>query len=129
MKLLRLFFSFYGRINRTQYWTGWAGAYAIIGLAMLVWAFMPPSEVVSFVVGLIALTCVFTLIPISVKRLHDLDITGWWVPVFLAVYCFILLPREPISNSISSVVLFILIVWLGSRKGEMGGNRHGPAPR
>ena len=51
-------------------------SYAVIGAAMSAGAFLPSSDVVSGAVGLICLTCVFTLIPIAVKRLHDLDITG-----------------------------------------------------
>ena len=31
-------------------------------------------------------------IPIAVKRLHDLDITGWWVAVFVTVYAFAMAP-------------------------------------
>ena len=129
MNILRLLFSFYGRTGRARYWAGWAGAYAVIGIAMGAWALLPPSEVVSFAVGLICMISVFTLIPICVKRLHDLDIAGWWVPVFLVLYSFVVGGvREQVSTSIGSVVLFVAVVWLGSTKGEVGGNRHGPAP-
>jgi len=92
MNILRLFFSFYGRISRAKYWTGWAVSYAVIAAAMASWAFLPSSDAVSGAVGLICLTCVFTLIPIAVKRLHDLDITGWWVAVFVTVYAFAMAP-------------------------------------
>lgn len=130
MNLLRLFFSFYGRIGRARYWAGWAAAYAVIAIAMVVWALLPSSDTVSFVVGLICLTCVFTLIPVSVKRLHDLDITGWWVAIFLVAYSVIVGgTREQLWTSIGSLVLFIAVVWLGSSKGEPSGNRHGPAPQ
>jgi uncharacterized membrane protein YhaH (DUF805 family) len=128
MNILRLFFSFYGRINRAKYWTGWAVSYAVIGAAMAVWALMPSSEALSFAIGLICLTCVFTLIPIVVKRLHDLDITGWWVAVFVVVYGFAMAPRDPAVTSLGSLVLFIAVVWVGSKKGNQGGNRHGPVP-
>ena len=128
MNILRLFFSFYGRISRAKYWTGWAVSYAVIAAAMAVWAFMPSSGGMSFAVGLICLTCVFTLIPIAVKRLHDLDITGWWVAVFIVVYGFAVAPREPTVTSLGSVALFIAVVWLGSKKGDQGGNRHGSVP-
>jgi uncharacterized membrane protein YhaH (DUF805 family) len=94
---------------------------------MVVWALMPSSDTLSFTVGLICLTCVFTLIPVTVKRLHDLDITGWWVAVFLAVYTFAMAPRDPTVTSLGSLVLFIAVVWVGSKKGDQGGNRHGPA--
>jgi len=70
----------------------------------------------------------FTLIPIAVKRLHDLDITGWWVAVFIVVYGFAVAPREPTVTSLGSVALFIAVVWLGSKKGDQGGNRHGSVP-
>lgn len=128
MNILRLFFSFYGRINRAKYWTGWAISYAVIAAAMAVWAATPPSESMSFAVGAICLTCVFTLIPIAVKRLHDLDITGWWVAVFIVVYGFAVTPHNPTVTSLGSVALFIAILWLGSKKGDSGGNKHGQVP-
>jgi uncharacterized membrane protein YhaH (DUF805 family) len=128
MNISRLFFSFYGRISRTKYWTGWAVSYAVIAAAMAVWAFMPSGDAVSGAVGLICLTCVFTLIRIAVKRLHDLDISGWWVAVFVAVYTFAMAPRDPTVTSLGSVALFIAVVWLGSKKGDQSGNRHGPVP-
>jgi uncharacterized membrane protein YhaH (DUF805 family) len=127
--ILRLFFSFYGRIGRAKYWAGWVGAYAVIGVAMAAWAFLPPSSTVSGVAGLISMMAVFTLIPICVKRLHDLDITGWWVLVFLGLYSFAVAGiRDQMATQIGSVILFIAVVWLGSTKGEAGGNRRGPAP-
>jgi hypothetical protein len=95
---------------------------------MAAWGLLPASDTVSFVTGLICMLAVFTLIPICVKRLHDLDITGWWVLVFLVVYSFVVGGvREQISSSIGSIALFVAVVWLGSTKGETGGNRHGPA--
>ena len=90
-------------------------SYAVIAAAMAVWAIMPSGDAVSGVVGLICLTCVFTLIPIAV-RLHDLDITGWWVAVFVAVYAFAMAPRDPTVTSLGSVALFVAVVWLGSKK-------------
>ena len=128
MNILRLFFSFYGRISRAKYWTGWAVSYAVIAAAMASWAFLPSSDAVSGAVGLICLTCVFSLIPIAVKRLHDLDITGWWVAVFVTVYAFAMAPRDPTVTSLGSVALLIAVVWLGSKKGDQSGNRHGPVP-
>jgi uncharacterized membrane protein YhaH (DUF805 family) len=128
MNILTLFFGFYGRISRAKHWTGWAVSYAVIAAAMGAWALMPSSEGLSFTVGLICLICVFTLIPIAVKRLHDLDITGWWVAVFIVVYGFAVAPREPTVTSLGSVSLFIPVVWLGSKKGDPGGSRHGPPP-
>jgi uncharacterized membrane protein YhaH (DUF805 family) len=76
----------------------------------------------------LCLICVFTLIPIAVKRLHDLDIAGWWVAVFVALYTFAMVPRDPTVTSLGSAALFIAVIWLGSKKGDQGGNRHGPVP-
>jgi uncharacterized membrane protein YhaH (DUF805 family) len=128
MNVLQLLFSFYGRINRAKYWTGWAIVYAVFGLSMVAWSTLPENRELSFALGLVMLTGVFSLLTICAKRLHDLDITGWWVPVFFVILGFISAVREPMVTSLTSVVLFCAVVWLGSAKGDAGGNRHGPAP-
>lgn len=61
--------------------------------------------------GLFSLAVILPSISVAVRRLHDLDRTGWWYWLFLV----------PIIGFI------ILIVWFAS-KGTDGENRFGPDP-
>lgn len=60
---------------------------------------------------LFSLAILLPSISVAVRRLHDLDRTGWWYWLFLV----------PIIGFI------ILIVWFAS-KGTAGDNRYGPDP-
>jgi uncharacterized membrane protein YhaH (DUF805 family) len=59
------------------------------------------------------LTSLVLLLPglaVSVRRLHDLDRTGWWLLILLTI-----------------IGAILLIVWF-CMKGTEGGNRYGPDP-
>ena len=115
-----LFFSFKGRVNRARY----LGARLALSLAFagLLWAIVVLSEgiddrVMAFgaVVGLfIVLDLAVTLsgFALDVKRLHDHDLSAWWILVGLVPVVGLLLP--PIA--------FYLL------PGDRGANRYGADP-
>jgi|307.fasta_scaffold301610_2 uncharacterized membrane protein YhaH (DUF805 family) len=118
-----LFFSLRGRINRKLFWIGILVLWAVIwGPLLLFGSMLPPNvppasygPILEATAGLIALLWLILLvvgdIPIGVKRLHDLDMSGWWI-----LFKFL-----PIGN-----LLFFLM--LGVFRGTSGPNRFGPDP-
>jgi uncharacterized membrane protein YhaH (DUF805 family) len=99
--------NFSGRALRSEYWY-WV-LFAIIGAIV--------AEIIDHILGIVAVYPLFGLaillpgIAVGVRRLHDLDRSGWWL----------LLSFIPLVGAI------ILIVWFcGS--GTAGANRFGPAP-
>jgi uncharacterized membrane protein YhaH (DUF805 family) len=86
------FLSFRGRISRNEFWLGYMGLLAICGLLtqlLLYLAFHHPTGrlwdrhelgralSMPFIIAVAILLWPF--ISIFVKRLHDLNISGWWL--------------------------------------------------
>jgi uncharacterized membrane protein YhaH (DUF805 family) len=75
------------------------------------------TEIIDTVIGISLTTGIFSLavllpgIAVSVRRLHDLDRSGWWL----------LLAFVPV------VGIIVLLIWFCT-KGTDGSNRFGPDP-
>lgn len=102
------FFNFDGRSRRAEYW------YALLGIVLT-----------SFVVGIIAgllgigllssiweLVILIPSIAISIRRLHDIGKSGWWVLI----------------NFIPLIGFIVLLVW-ACKEGDHGDNAYGPDPK
>src|SRR5262249_40715763 len=68
------------------------------------------------------------LFAVATKRLHDLDIAGWWLLGFTIVYALLIGYRDQMVDQIATVALAVAMIWLGSAKGTKGSNRFGPDP-
>ncbi len=114
--------TFSGRAQRSEMW--WFVVFLLIGSAVTGWldtAIFGQNVVMvgdaSFVYTAGVLGTIFslaTLLPalaVYVRRLHDLDKSGWWILIGI----------------IPLVGVIILIVWFAS-KGTAGDNRFGPDP-
>jgi uncharacterized membrane protein YhaH (DUF805 family) len=99
--------NFQGRAIRSEYWY-WV---------LFVFILMIVAELIDYALGIHAIYPISALaiilpgLAVSVRRLHDLDRSGWWV----------LLPIIPLIGSI------VLIYWQCQR-GTVGDNRFGPDP-
>ena len=102
--------TFSGRARRSEYWF-WVLFGTLIGLgAFLIdragaagW-----GEAIGDLIGLILL---LPTLAVSVRRLHDIDRTGWWLLI----------------NFIPLLGIIVLLVWYCTR-GTIGLNRYGPDP-
>jgi uncharacterized membrane protein YhaH (DUF805 family) len=99
--------NFSGRACRSEYWY-WI---LFIIIADIV------AGIIDYAIGIQVVTSLFglaTLLPnlaVAIRRLHDLDRTGWWIFIGL----------------IPLVGWIILIIWYCTR-GTAGPNRFGPDP-
>ena len=99
-----LLFSFSGRINRTRYWLCLLVFCACLLTAAVI-AFVPESDFAMILI----LPPYWIYFAATVKRLHDLDRSGWW-----------------------SIALFFIpvgVVILGIIPGTPGMNRYGADPQ
>jgi uncharacterized membrane protein YhaH (DUF805 family) len=114
------YFDFSGRAIRPEYW--WYFLFSFFVSAVIAIAEGPSTVMignnwftVSYGSGILSnIWSLFNFIPaiaVSVRRLHDLDKSGWWLLIGLV----------PLIGWI------ILIVWFASR-GTPGANRFGPYP-
>jgi uncharacterized membrane protein YhaH (DUF805 family) len=109
----RHYFDFSGRAIRSEYWY-WA---LLTGLVLLVIGVIderlnPGLElgVVSYVNMIVTLGLLVPTLAVSVRRLHDIDRTGWWLLLAFTV-----------------IGGLVLIYWACLR-GTIGPNRFGPDP-
>ena len=129
-------FTFSGRMRRREYW--WkmflivsvlvgviVSAITLEFIAKVVYRIEMPAGVKSMLVGIVIVTTIFCnvfAIPVSVRRLHDFDLSGWW---YLAFFLPSFIPDAPI-RSVASIALLLI---LGGIDGTCGPNRFGPDPK
>ena len=114
MSIWSILFSYKGRISRRTYWCGIAMRALAFFICIAVVFFS--SDTVSFIVTgplvLLFLLAFYVAIPITVKRWHDRDKSGWWALIELI----------PIFG------FWWVIIECGFLKGTEGANRFGPDP-
>lgn len=138
MTFSQLFFGFHGRINRARYW-GATGILFLIALVMTIseiaLSHFYGETVGSVAGGVIDVAMMIPNLAVSVKRLHDRNLSAWWLLVgFLAVpfVALGLVLEFTALVAIGAVVFVAAFLWLvvqtGFLRGTVGPNRFGPDP-
>lgn len=153
-KFTQLLFSYKGRINRKTYLL-----YHICGLGgylLVTYTFMafliPEREilhpelqylpyVVQVLLGFLGMVLIYGALPISVKRLHDISRSGWWLLLIGGVGILIKLIFIPrITSPVKAfdaalwllisdmLVPFVAFIFLCCLPGTEGKNRYGEMP-
>ena len=102
---------FSGRSCRSAYWFWVLFTLIVAGIAAVLDAFLLPEGNVGLIGAIWSLAVLLPGLAVSVRRLHDIDKSGWWVLIAL----------------IPLIGMIVLIVW-ACRKGTGGGNRFGADP-
>lgn len=105
--------TFSGRASRSEYW------YYMLFLVIIgCFAGVTPSltgpgldNTPSFFVNIVLLALLLPTLAVSIRRLHDVDYSGWWWFV-----------------QIIPVVGYLFILYLNVQPGTSGSNRFGPDP-
>jgi uncharacterized membrane protein YhaH (DUF805 family) len=102
--------TFTGRAARSEYWY-WVLFALLVAIAAGILDGAIFADVGMGPIGAIASLALFLPgISVAVRRLHDLDRTGWWILIGVTV-----------------IGIILLIVW-DCMKGTAGANRYGPDP-
>jgi uncharacterized membrane protein YhaH (DUF805 family) len=110
--VLKNYINFSGRAPRSEYWF-WTLFLLIIGIVAAVIdavAFPGSSGGDGPVSLIVTLGLLLPNISVSIRRLHDIDRTGWWALLALTI-----------------IGIILLIIW-ACMKGNEGPNRFGPDP-
>ena len=108
--------TFRGRATRSEYWwfvlfMALAGIAAIV-VDMLIFGYNPANPESFGVVNLlVSLALVLPSLAALVRRLHDVDRSGWW-------YFIVFIP----------IIGFIVLIVFLVKRGTPGTNRYGPDP-
>ena len=115
IEALRKYAVFSGRSRRKEYWY-FVLFNVIIGVALSVLDALigtyNPSAGIGLLGGIYSLAVLVPSIAVSVRRLHDIDRTGWWVLIALV----------PVVGAIVLIVFHVL-------DSTPGPNRYGPNPK
>jgi uncharacterized membrane protein YhaH (DUF805 family) len=129
------FLSLHGRVSRQEFRLGYLGLVILNGLLVriLYRVTIPPvyyyhgrSEVdhmYRWPVLLVLLIIIWPLTAVFVKRLHDLNVSGWWMLAVLAI--------PPVSKAIDINawnIFLLVVVLLSFIPGAAGSNRFGSDP-
>ena len=103
--------TFAGRARRSEFW--WFALFVFAGnlLLGLIDAAVFPGETRVFA-PLFWLAMLLPSIAVSVRRMHDIGRTGWWVLLHLI-----------------PVIGFLVILYFYVQRSEAGANAHGPPPQ
>lgn len=137
------FLSLRGRVSREEFWLGYIG---IVVLALILMRLVPDTgDAASFLSGgerdaeilqdgsipfgwqeFISLALTWPIIAIYAKRLHDLDLSGWWL-LLLPAITFV--AGLTLFGRLHVAAYCLLILVLGFLPGSHGANRFGKDPR
>jgi uncharacterized membrane protein YhaH (DUF805 family) len=144
MNLVRLFFSFRGRLNRAGYWLVSLFWLVVAEVLNVAWSSSGASDIrvgqdhrVAAAFFLIVSPPIASCLAVSVRRLHDRNKSAWWLLLYLLVP--ILLEAIGAFNDLDSALSVIMtacaraiplwaLVDLGCLSGSYGTNRYGPDP-
>lgn len=78
-----------GRIRRSTFWTRWLIVFCC-NVVLLIIQKASPDPVITLVIGIISLVLGIFMIIQTIKRMHDLDMSGWYsiVPIYNIVLAF-----------------------------------------
>ncbi|WP_010680974.1 DUF805 domain-containing protein [Acetivibrio cellulolyticus] len=114
LKVLKQYADFSGRARRKEYWMFYLFNCIIAFVLLIPFAFINDTKVILFI-GLYFIYALGVMIPsiaVLVRRLHDIDKSGWWY--FISFVPFI-----------GSIWLLVLLCTEGTR----GRNSYGPDPK
>jgi uncharacterized membrane protein YhaH (DUF805 family) len=133
----QLLFSFSGRLPRLRYFLLSLVTIALVGAAAAVLAvaiFATGARIGSLAMigsAVIVLAASIVGLSLSVRRLHDLDLSGWWVlaiwlgPSVVEGVVIGLAGNPKLGNALSGVIGLAVVLWLWLSPGTRGTNRFG----
>jgi len=107
----RNYVNFVDRASRSEFWYWFLFVFLVAIAAGLIDLALLPNSAVHPISSLASLALIIPGLAVSVRRLHDIDRSGWWL----------LLGLVPLIGAI------VLLVWYCTR-GALGPNRFGPDP-
>lgn len=109
INVLKNYATFSGRARRKEYWM-FALFNIIVGIVLIIIDYIIGTYFALY--GLYCLGIILPSLAVSVRRLHDVNKSGWWIFISLI----------PLIGGIWLLVLFVT-------DGTAGDNQYGPSPK
>jgi uncharacterized membrane protein YhaH (DUF805 family) len=137
---LRNYADFTGRSRRKEYWWFvllYIVAFVLASLVDLVAGLRGMIGPYGPLTALVLLALVVPSVAVGVRRLHDIDRSGWWLlAAYVPLILSMLLPLAGIVQPTLALILllvacigFILLLVFSVMEGTRGPNRYGPDPK
>ncbi|HEX3440211.1 MAG TPA: DUF805 domain-containing protein [Pseudolabrys sp.] len=106
----RNYVTFSGRASRSEFWYWTLFGFLVAAVSSILDSALFPSMSTGPISAITSLLLLLPGLAVSVRRLHDIDRTGWWILITLTI-----------------IGLIVLLIW-NCTKGTDGPNRFGPDP-
>ena len=117
---------FKGRSRRSEYW--WWVLFATT-LNII-------SGVIPIIGIFVTLLLIIPTISVTTRRLHDINLSGWWqAPIQALSFIIILLPGSPLPSILSIIFslmilgCFVIFIYWTAKDGDKGPNDFGDSPK
>lgn len=130
-------FHFYGRSSRAEFWPFYLTSWLVLLLSCCLYLIPVVGSLIQAIVFILVLLCQITA---TMRRLHDLNLRGWWlvIPYLLPLVYFVarhpvyvLYPKQAwiLDALVVLCALSYLILWgMCLKNGTVGNNRFGTDP-
>lgn len=95
--LTKRYFKFSGRASRLEFWN----FHILLFLMTLptIWMEFTETSIITIIAVLVLLISVIPYLAVCIRRLHDIDRSGWWIFVPIASFFFMFKKSDAGSNS------------------------------
>lgn len=125
---------FTGRISRGGYFASIAGTLLFIQLINSLYSLIPPYKIFLILeytvvnpmlqLGLWAILYIL----LSIKRLHDMNKSGFWLLLPLGFVLLVTLPAVVLGGFIVIPAIMFTVILMSIKKGTVGTNKYGEDP-
>lgn len=127
------YFDFHGRACRAEFWN-----YITIFLAVMAFAELlvdlAPLAALRMIVTVWSIGCFLPTVGVAIRRLHDLNRSGWWlvaplIPAFLLLLLFFWFWPVTLLLATAMLAAIAYLLYLYVQPGMSEDNRFGPVPQ
>lgn len=131
--LLDHYFDFHGRAGRAEFWN-----YIIIFIGLTavaeVLVYVAPMTAFRIILTAWSIGCFLPTVGVAIRRLHDLNHSGWWlvaplIPAFLLLLLFFWFWPVTLLLATAMLAAATYLLYLCVQPGMSEDNRFGPAPQ
>jgi len=134
--------TFSGRASRSEYWWFFLFSFVVQTLGGIIFP-STYSDNLSAIEIILALVLFLPSIAVSIRRLHDVDKSGWWLlspyiaGAFASVAAFIInavtgwgerLDFYLVPTALAGFIMILYVCWLFIKAGNEGENQYGENP-
>lgn len=131
--LMEHYFDFHGRAGRAEFWNYIAIFLGVTALAEVL-VYLTPIAALRMTLTVWSLGCFLPTVGVAIRRLHDLNHSGWWlvaplIPAFLLLLLFFWFWPVTLLLATAMLAAAAYLLYLCLQPGMSEDNRFGPAPK